>query len=57
MRYPVRWVKNPSLSNREDYIMSGKIYGYVRVSTRYQHEDRQLAAMREYGVARSRIVV
>lgn len=37
--------------------MSGKIYGYVRVSTRYQHEDRQLAAMREYGVERSHIVV
>lgn len=37
--------------------MSGKTYGYVRVSTRYQHEDRQLAAMREYGVEQSRIVV
>ena len=37
--------------------MSGKTYGYVRVSTRCQHEDRQLAAMREYGVERSRIVV
>lgn len=37
--------------------MSGKTYGYVRVSTRYQHEDRQLAAMQEYGVERSRIVV
>lgn len=37
--------------------MSGKTYGYVRVSTRYQHEDRQLAAMREYGVEQSCIVV
>lgn len=37
--------------------MSGKIYGYVRVSTQNQHEDRQLAAMREYGVAENHIVV
>lgn len=37
--------------------MNGKTYGYVRVSTRSQHEDRQLAAMREYGVAENHIVV
>ena len=37
--------------------MSGKIYGYVRVSTRNQREDRQLVALREYGVASWRIVV
>lgn len=37
--------------------MNGKTYGYVRVSTQNQHEDRQLAAMREYGVAENRIVV
>lgn len=37
--------------------MEGKVYGYVRVSTRGQHEDRQLAAMREYGVAENRIIV
>ena len=28
--------------------MLGKMYGYVRVSTRSQKEDRQLAAMREH---------
>lgn len=28
----------------------GKIYGYVRVSSRDQHEDRQLLAMQEFGV-------
>ena len=28
------------------------IYGYVRVSTKEQNEDRQLIAMREYGVDR-----
>lgn len=31
------------------------IYGYVRVSSRDQHEDRQLASMRERGVALSNI--
>ena len=37
--------------------MSGKTYGYVRVSTRTQKEDRQLAAMREFGVPEEHIVV
>ena len=31
--------------------MSGKIYGYIRVSSRDQNEDRQRIAMREYGVS------
>ena len=36
--------------------MSGRmIYGYVRVSSRDQNEDRQLAALREIGVERNRI--
>lgn len=37
--------------------MSGKTYGYVRVSTRTQNEDRQLIAMREFGVPPEHIVV
>ena len=37
--------------------MSKKIYGYVRVSTRGQKEDRQLDAMREFGVPAEDIVV
>ena len=28
------------------------IYGYVRVSTREQNEERQMIAMREFGVNR-----
>jgi DNA invertase Pin-like site-specific DNA recombinase len=32
-------------------------YGYVRVSTKEQNEDRQVVAMREFGVADSRIVL
>ena len=35
--------------------MSGKTYGYVRVSTRTQKEDRQLAAMRELAISRKNI--
>lgn len=33
----------------------GKIYGYVRVSTKDQHEDRQMIAMEEYGVQKDSI--
>ena len=32
-------------------------YGYVRVSTKEQNEDRQLAAMREFGVEDGRIIL
>lgn len=32
-------------------------YGYVRVSTKEQNEDRQMIAMREFGVTNSRIVL
>lgn len=31
--------------------MSGKIYGYIRVSSRDHNEDRQRIAMREFGVS------
>ena len=37
--------------------MSGKTYGYVRVSTKGQKEDRQMIAMREFGIPPERIVV
>ena len=32
-------------------------YGYVRVSTKEQNEDRQVVAMREFGVEDSRIIL
>ena len=35
--------------------MENKIYGYVRVSSQEQNEDRQLIAMAEAGVARGNI--
>ena len=37
--------------------MSGRVYGYARVSTKHQKEDRQLIALREYGVSEKHIVV
>jgi len=37
--------------------MSGKMYGYARVSTKAQKEDRQLAALTQFGVAEEDIVV
>lgn len=37
--------------------MSGRIFGYARVSTKNQHEDRQVAALREYGVPEHKIFV
>ena len=36
-------------------IMSKKIYGYIRVSTKEQHEDRQRIALDEFGVPRENI--
>ncbi len=37
--------------------MSGRMYGYARVSTRVQKEDRQLAALTQFGVEEEYIVV
>ncbi len=35
--------------------MQEMMYGYIRVSTKDQHEDRQMIAMQEFGVAEKRI--
>ena len=37
--------------------MENKVYGYVRVSSQEQNEDRQLIAMAEAGVARANIFI
>ena len=37
--------------------MSGKTYGYMRVSTRDQNEDRQRLAMQEYGVPEENLIL
>jgi DNA invertase Pin-like site-specific DNA recombinase len=41
-------------SNRQTR-QSGAVYGYIRVSTREQNEDRQLIALREAGVPKRKI--
>ena len=38
-------------------MYKGKIYGYVRCSTKEQHADRQIIAMKEFGVPEKNIVV
>lgn len=38
-------------------MSSEKTYGYVRVSTKEQNEERQLIAMAEFGLPRNQIVV
>ena len=32
-------------------------YAYIRVSTREQNEDRQIIAMTEFGVERSKMII
>ena len=36
---------------------SKKTFGYARVSTRHQHEDRQVKALSEYGIRQEDIFV
>ena len=36
--------------------MEHKLYGYIRVSTREQNEDRQVRAMEEFGVLPANMV-
>ena len=35
--------------------MQEMMYGYIRVSTKDQHEDRQMIAMQEFGVSEKHI--
>ena len=44
-----------SLPKQEETTMSERVFGYVRVSSKEQNLDRQLAAMREFGVAEEHI--
>lgn len=37
--------------------MTPNTYGYIRVSTREQNEDRQVIAMREFGVPDGNMVI
>jgi len=42
---------------KEQVCMSSKVYGYVRVSSQDQNEDRQMIAMEQAGVPRENIYV
>jgi DNA invertase Pin-like site-specific DNA recombinase len=41
----------------EEFQMENQIYGYIRVSSRDQNEDRQVIAMREFGIAEKNLVI
>ena len=38
-------------------FMDNRTFGYARVSSREQHEDRQIEALTNYGVSRDNIIV
>lgn len=41
----------------EEYFMEAQIFGYIRVSSKEQNEDRQRIAMREFGVPEKGIIL
>ena len=41
--------------NEEEYPMNGRVYGYIRVSSTDQNEDRQVIALREKKVLEKNI--
>lgn len=41
----------------EEFQMENQIYGYIRVSSRDQNEERQVIAMREFGIAEKNLVI
>jgi len=47
--------KMGTLTTKEENKMAGKIYGYVRVSSTDQNEDRQLIAMQKMDIPRTNI--
>jgi len=36
--------------------MQSRIYGYIRVSSKDQNEDRQIIAMKEFGIPKKDII-
>ena len=41
----------------EEYFMEAQIFGYIRVSSKEQNEDRQRIAMQEFGVPEKGIIL
>ena len=37
--------------------MDNRTFGYARVSSKEQHEDRQIEALKKYGVSKDNIIV
>ena len=48
-------LKNIRLTGGKQKMTKGKVYGYVRVSTAQQHQDRQYIAIKKYGVPEENI--
>ena len=49
--------KSPPLFGTERSIMDNRIYGYARVSTTGQNEDRQLEALAKFGIPVQNIII
>ena len=49
--------KSPPLFGTERSIMDNRIYGYARVSTTGQNEDRQLEALTKFGIPVQNIII
>lgn len=43
--------------DRKKYYMDNRIYGYARVSSREQNEDRQIVSLKVFGVPTENIIV
>ena len=48
---------NTLVNQTNTLVNENKVYGYVRVSTKEQNEDRQLVAMAEFGVPSENIFI
>lgn len=55
MRFPIKILRVCGSDILCNHIYMGNIYGYVRVSTKEQNEDRQLIALHEVGVLQKNI--
>ena len=45
------------IKNLGGVLMDNRVYGYARVSTREQNEDRQLEVLIRFGVSEHNIII